>query len=150
MAIGDGWTSRLLGGLAELLDAAGVGVWHPDGAAYAVGDTAIVIRVIPQAPDRIVSLAAYPQGTASQGMADHDAAVQIRLRAGVDPRDCDDLADVVFDRLDSLAGVTLGGVPLVQMWRQSYTSLGKDANGRWERSENYYLQAMRPTTHRTD
>lgn len=150
MAIGDGWTSRLLAGIAELLDTAGIGVWRPDGTAYAAGDTAIVIRAIPQAPDRLITLAAYPVGSTAPGIADHTTGVQARLRAGPDPRECDDLADAVFDQLDGLAETTLGGIAVVQMWRQSYTSLGHDANGRWERSENFYVQAMRPTANNTD
>ncbi|MDG4832429.1 minor capsid protein [Solwaraspora sp. WMMD1047] len=149
MAIGDGWTSRLLTGLAELLDAAGVGDWRPSGA-YAAGETAIVIRAVPQAPDRLITLAAYPVGQDYVGLADSVSGVQIRVRAGADPRDCDDLADAIYEALDGLTGVTWGGIPIVQVRRQSYTSLGTDTSGRWERSENYYIDAMRPTAWNTD
>lgn len=149
MPPGDGWTSRLLTGLAEHLAAAGVGTWRATGA-YTAGETGIVIRAIPQAPDRIITLAAYPIGSARQGLADHDAAVQIRVRGTADPRVCDDLADTVYELLDGARRLTLGGIPIVLVWRQSYTSLGQDTAGRWERSENYYLQAMRPTSNNTD
>lgn len=149
MPPGDGWTSRLLAGLAQHLDDAGIGTYRPTGA-YAADEIGIVIRAIPQQPDRLITLAAYPVGTDIQGMADHRSAVQIRLRGTTDPRDCDDLADEVFELLDSAAGLVLGGIPIVQMWRQSYTGLGTDDNGRWSRSENYYLDSMRPTAHRTD
>ncbi len=149
MATGDGWTSRLLTGLAEHLQTAGVGLWRPTGV-YQPADTAIVIRNIPQSPDRVITLAAYPVGQDAQGLADHTSGVQIRVRAGVDPRECDDLADAVYDLLDSAAGLVFGGIPVVQMWRQSYTPLGQDSNSRWERSENYYVQAMRPTSNNTD
>jgi hypothetical protein len=150
MATGDGWTSKLLTGCAEHLAAAGIGTWRTSGI-YAPEETGIVIRAVPQSPDRVITLAAYPLGTALQGMADHQAAIQIRVR-GVpdDPRDCDDLADAIHDALDSATGLRWGGIPVVQIWRQSYTSLGQDTNRRWERSENYYLDTMRPTANNTD
>lgn len=150
MALGDGWTSRLLTGCAEDLDAAGIGVWRPDGPAYAADETGILIRLIPQAPDRIVTLAAYPIGGEDPGMADHDTAIQFRLRGTTDPRVCDDLADAVYDLLHGARALTWGGIPIIRMRRQSYTSLGADSNGRWERSENYYLLTMRPTSNNTD
>ena len=145
-----GWTSDLLTGLAVHLAAAGVGTWRPTGA-YTPGETGITIRGIPQTPDRLITLAPYPlDGGEHRGMADHDSALQIRVRGTQDPRVCEDLADAVFDLLDSCGRLTLGGIPVVDMWRQSYTSLGADGNGRWERSENYYLNAMRPTANKTD
>lgn len=149
MATGQGWTSRLLTGWAEDIAAAGLGVWRPTGV-YQANETGIVIRAVPDSPDRLITLAAYPLGTDLQGMADHQLAVQVRIRAGTDPRDCDDLADAIHDRYDSATGLRWGDIPIVQLWRQSYTSLGDDTNGRWSRSENYYIEAMRPTAHRTD
>ncbi|ROO51077.1 hypothetical protein EDC02_5941 [Micromonospora sp. Llam0] len=151
MAVGDGWTSRLIAGLAQHLEDAGVGTYRPDGSAYAAGETAIVQRLIPISPDRVITLAPYPIGTSLPGMADHLTAVQVRVRGlPGDSRDCDDLADSIFDVLDSLGRATWSGIPIVDMWRQSYTSLGQDGNGRPERSENYYVHAMRPTSNRTD
>lgn len=149
MATGDGWTSRLLVGLAEYLDAADVGVWRATGV-YTSSETAIVLRSVPQSPDRLITLATYPVGSTTPGLADHQLGMQIRIRAGTDPRDCDDLADEVYELLHGARRLTLGGVAVVQMWRQSYTSLGDDTNGRWQRSENYYLDAMRPTSNNTD
>ena len=150
MATGDGWTSRLLGGIAQRLEDAGIGTWRPDGAAYAAGETAIVIRAVPQAPDRLITLTVYPVGTDLRGMQDHTTGVQIRVRGTTDPRVADDLADAIFDDLDSLGRASVGGIAVVDMWRQSYTSLGQDSAGRWERSENFYVQAMRASDARTD
>ncbi|XTZ18190.1 minor capsid protein [Micromonospora echinospora] len=146
---GDGWTTLLLTGLAEHLHAAGIGTWRTDGP-YAPEETGIVIRSVPQSPDRLLTLAAYPVGSTAPGLADHQLAVQIRIRAGTDPAECDDLADEVYELLDGAYGLTWGGIPVVQVWRQSYTSLGDDSNGRWQRSENYYLDTMRPTARNTD
>lgn len=144
-----GWTSDLLTGLAEHLDANSVGIWRPTGA-YGADETAIVIRAIPQEPDRLITLAPYPVGTTLRGMQDHVSAIQIRVRGTTDPRVCEDLADEVFDLLDSCGRQTLNGIALVDMWRQSYTSLGQDANLRWEASHNYHVEAMRATANRTD
>jgi|ADGO01.1.fsa_nt_gi hypothetical protein len=105
------WTTGLLTGMAEHLAAAGAGVWRPDGSAYGSDEVAIVIRSIPQAPDRLITLAPYAvDGTGLRGLADHQAAVQVRIRGTTDPRTCDETADAVFDALDSLAGVTWHGV----------------------------------------
>lgn len=143
-----GWTSRLLTGLAEHLAAAGIATWRPDGK-YQASEIGLVIRGIPQSPDRIITLAAYPVASI-QGMADVTVGVQIRVRGTKDPRTAEDLADAIFDALDSAQGLRWRDVPVVQVYRQSYTSLGQDSAGRWELSSNYYVEAMRPTNHRTD
>jgi hypothetical protein len=144
-----GWTANLLTGLAEHLAANAVGVWRPDGPAYTSTETGILIRAVPQSPDRLVTLAPYVVASPT-GLADFTQGVQIRCRGTTDPRVCEDLADTVFDLLDSASGLTLGGVSVVQMYRQSSTSLGQDGNSRWESSSNFYVEAMRPTLTRTD
>jgi hypothetical protein len=149
MALGDGFTSRLLAGMAQHLEDAGIGSWSPAGV-YAASDTGITIRAIPDHPDRLITLASYPLGTNLPGMADHLTAVQIRLRAGPDPRECDDLADAIFDLLDGTSGLIWGGIPVKDVGRRSYTSMGQDGSRRWERSENYIVDAMRPTSNNTD
>lgn len=149
MATGDGFTSRLLAGMAQHIADAGIGDWNPAGT-YAADDTGIVIRAIPDLPHRLITLAAYPLGTNLPGMADHVLGVQVRLRAGPDPRECDDLADAIFDLLDGASGLTWGGIPIKDVGRRSYTSMGQDGSRRWERSENYFVDAMRPTSNNTD
>ncbi len=144
-----GWTTDLLTGLAEYLQAEGIGVWKPSGA-YQAGETGIVIRAIPADPDRIITLAEYPVDH-QRGMADITVGIQIRVRGLPQlPGDCDDLADAVFDALDSIGRTTWGGVPIVDCYRQSHASLRHDGNIRWARSENYYVDAMRPTSNNTD
>lgn len=146
----DGWTTQLLNGLAEHLAAADIGSWRPDaGDVFEPGDTAIVIRDIPAQPDRLITLAAYPV-SGMPGLADVTVGVQVRLRAGRNPSACDDLADAIYELLDGAHSLRLRGVAVVQIRRQSYTSLGADSGGRWERSENYYIDAMRPTANNTD
>lgn len=144
-----GWTSDLLTGIAIDLDAAGIGVYRPSGA-YQPGEIAIVIRAIPQAPDQLITLATYAVDNGLRGMADHTTGVQMRIRGTDDPDVADGIADQIFDRYDSSGRLTLNGIPVVDMWRQSYTPLGQDGNRRWELSHNYYIEAMRPTANRTD
>jgi Bacteriophage minor capsid protein len=144
-----GWTTNLLTGLAEHLQANGIGTWRTNGV-YTPNETGILIRAIPQSPDKIITIAAYPVDHGYEGVADITTGVQLRLRGTTDPRVCDDLADAIHDLLDSATNLTLGGVRVVQALRRSYSSLGQDANQRWERSENYYLDAMRPTQNRRD
>jgi hypothetical protein len=144
-----GYTTDLLTGIAELLDAAGAGTWNPTGV-YAADDTGITLTVIPAQPERIVCLTAYPVDDSEPGSTDVVTGVQVRFRAGRDPRDVEDMADAVYDQLQGLAQQRIGGVPVAQMWRQSSALWGADSNGRWERSDNYYVQASRATAHNTD
>jgi hypothetical protein len=146
MAVGDGWTSRLIAGLVQHLEDNAVGAYRPTGA-YTVNEVAICQRLIPPAPDRAITIADYPVDS-HPGMADITVGVQIRVRGTTDPRVCADIGDAIFDLLDSATHLQWGGISVVQIYRQSYTSLGQDANGRWESSHNFYVDAMRPTTNR--
>lgn len=146
---GEGWTSLLLAGIAQRLHTAGVGTWRATGT-YEPSETAIVIRGIPDAPDKVITIADYPVGTSIKGMQDHTIGVQCRIRGTTDPRVCSDIGDAIFAELDSLGMATLNTIAVVDMWRQSYTSLGQDAQRRWEASHNYYVEAMRASTTRTD
>lgn len=137
-----GWTTNLLEGLGELLDAAGAGIWRPTGM-YAAGETGILLRAVPPEPARIISLAVYPV-TDDPGLLNVTVGIQVRTRGGADPRDVDDIADAVYDALHSAEHLVLGGVVVNQIYRKSFTSLGTDPAGRWERSDNYYCDAARP------
>ncbi|WP_433793939.1 minor capsid protein [Actinoplanes sp. CA-252034] len=148
MSTGDGWTSRLLAGCAEHLQAAAIGVWRTSGG-YTAAETAIVVRGIPTSPDRLITLATYPVAS-PPGLAGVTEGLQIRIRGTTDPRVASDIGDAIFDLLDSAEGLRWGGIAVVQVYRQSYASLGTDTAGRWEISHNYYVEAMRPTAHRTD
>jgi hypothetical protein len=147
VAIGEGWTSRLLVGLAQHIAAAGIATWRPTGG-YPASEIGIIIRGIPTSPDRIITLAPYPVAS-TPGLADITQGVQVRVRGTTDPRVAEDLGDAIFERLDSSGGLTLGGIAVVDIYRQSYAALGVDGNGRWEMSHNYYIEAMRPTNTRT-
>lgn len=145
------FVSNLLDNLAAYLAAEGIADWETSGT-YGDNDTGIVLKVIPQHPDRMISLAAYP--VADDPALDSDTvAIQARTRwPGNDPRPVDDLGDRVFDALHGRRDWALGSGEsetfVVYCRRVSGDSLGRDANGRWERSDNYYLDVYRPATHR--
>lgn len=153
MAAGDSWDSWLIAGLAAHIAANTSATWRTSGA-YTAGEIGIYDRAIPQTPDTILTLALYVVTAEASATADVAAGVQVRIRGTEDPRICRDLGAEVFDLLDSSGRQFWGSgaqqVSIVDVFRQSQTSLGQDGNGRWEASHNYYVSAMRPTVHRTD
>jgi hypothetical protein len=143
------WTEQLLTGVAEHLAAAGVGTWKPSGAYLSSDVRPIVISAVPSSPDEVITLTAY---TVDEDPRDSDViqGLQVRTRAGRDPRGVDDLDDDVFDALHGLTDALLNGVPLVLAHRVSGAPIGVDGNSRHQRSSNYHLMANRPSPHRTD
>ncbi|MGW5956180.1 minor capsid protein, partial [Bacillus mycoides] len=139
------YTVDLLDGLARLLDSAGVGTYRPDGV-YGPGDTAITIAAMPPAPDRAICLSAYPVQD-SPALTDCTTGVQVRTRAGADPRDADALDDATFDVLHG-AGPHVWGAARVQLlYRTASAPIGADSSGRMERSSTYYARAHRAARH---
>ncbi|MFG2076978.1 minor capsid protein [Nonomuraea maritima] len=144
------FTRDLLTGIAQMLAAAGVGDWDPDGV-YATEQTGLTIGGLPTSPDAAIALAMYGSGTSMDDVENADTVVQVqfRMRGGPDPRIVDDLADGVYDQVHGLANhqlVTGAFVLLAQ--RRLVTPLGRDDSGRWERADSYEITAHRPSTHR--
>ena len=144
-----GFQTDLLTGLAVYLQMNSIGTWNTSGA-YTSAQTGIVLGNIPQSPDRIITLTAYDVSD-SPNLSDSVIGVQVRCRwAGADPRPVDDLADLIFNLLHGANHLTLStAVVIVQCLRQSATTLGQDANGRWSNVANYYMTVHRPSTNRT-
>lgn len=141
-----GFTSDLLAGVAQLLDADGVAVWNPSGV-YTDSEVGIVIGPPSQKPPSLVALAVYNSAD-DPAASDSTVFLQVRTRApDDDPRKADDLDDGVFDSLQGLRA-TVNGVRLVYGKRNSSSPLGVDSNGRQERTSNYELMVHRPSTHR--
>lgn len=142
------FTADLLGGLAQLLATRGVGTWKDTGVYLVTDPNPIVMSAVPAAPDAVIVLSAYD--VSSDPTQRHDLiGVQVRTRGTKDPRIVDALDDAVFDALQGLDDVTLStGVRVLLAARQSSGPLGTDANGRHQRSSNYYLTAHRPSTNR--
>ncbi|MFB7900207.1 minor capsid protein [Streptomyces xiamenensis] len=139
------YTSDLLDGVARLLDAEGVGAYRPDGI-YTAGDTAIVIADMPPAPDRVICLSAYPVED-SPALTDTVTGVQVRTRAGPDPRAVADLDDQALDVLNGSGPHHFGAARVQLIYRQSAADIGADQLGRRERSSNYYAHANRAGRH---
>jgi len=144
-----GFQTNLLTGLATDLQTGSIGTWSTAGV-YTPTQTGIVLDVVPQTPDRIITLTDYPVSDDVSG-PDSVVGIQVRCRwGGADPRLVKDLADLIFQRWQNMCNVTLtGGVYVVQCLRQSGpVSLGQDANLRWSNSTNYYLKVGNPATNR--
>lgn len=141
----------LLEGLAQLLAQRELGAWRPDGAAYAPGETAIVVGALPDSPPAAIALAPYGVGD-DPSMSESTTGVQVRSRTATlhDPRPGLALVDGIFDALHGLDGLTLPtGVRVVTCQRQSWTPLGADDNQRPRYSQNFYVLHHRPSAHRT-
>lgn len=149
-----GWTNNLLVGLAEELAARGVARWQPTGAYAATGLPPVFLRALGDRPDAAVSLAAYGDPDYEDaGLSDVVQGVQIRTRAAT-PDACDDLADAIWDVLHGAEMLRLGTgaaqVATTLIRRRSTAALGRDAAGRFERVDNYYVNASRPNANRPD
>lgn len=124
-------------GLARLLAQARIGVYRTD-SPYTADETGIFIASMPDAPDRAICLAPYP--IEDTDLTDSITAVQIRIRAGVDPFDALATSDQTRDLLHNRRRFYLGAVSVALCWRQSQASLGADVHGRQELAANYYLR----------
>lgn len=132
---------RLLIGLAELLDAAGVGEWSPDGVT-AEGGTGIYLIRVPESPERIISLRTYDSIDDAQ-LTEMTQLVQVRVRGGKNPLEALRISGEVYAVLHGLNGVHVcAAEPLhvVLLSRESEADIGPDSLGRYERTENYAAQ----------
>lgn len=135
-----GFNSDIFDGLAKLLQSAGVAVYRPTGV-YTAGETAITFGVTPDKPDRNITITTYP--VADADLTTVTLGVQMRMRAGRDPRDLENLSDAVYDVLHNRRHFRLNNVHVELAWRQSAAWLGQDSDQRMERVENFYLHAER-------
>jgi hypothetical protein len=138
----------IMRGIAQRLHDAGLGLYDPTGAAYTDPMTlpAIVFKEMPDVPDRVICITAYT--IAGQPAMPLDTpSLQIRTRGAPDAAfDCDDIAGAVFDNLHGATRIPLGTVTAVQILQRSSIPMGIDSNRRWERSDNYAIDANVPTT----
>lgn len=132
---------------AQLLVGGGVGVYHADGSAYAVSDLGITHKRLSDQPPRQMALTHYPVN-ASPANNTYQGAVQVRTRGSEVSGDVDGIADLAYQVLHGLEMVTSNGITFTKIWWQSGASLGADSSGqgRWQRSDNFYYWAARPTT----
>lgn len=138
----------LVDGLATLLDAEGVATYRATGV-YTAAETAITDTVMPDSPDRAVVLTAYDT-TDDPALTDCTVSVQVRTRAGADPRQVADLDEAVFAVLHALTDAQFGTARVALMKRDNSAPMGRDSNGRFERTSNYTARAQRPPSDRLE
>ncbi|MFF5589731.1 minor capsid protein [Streptomyces hygroscopicus] len=136
------WTRDLLDGLARYVADAGIGVYRDTGV-YAADEVGITVTAVPDQPDQIIAITPYPVDDTS-GTTDVLLGVQLRFRAGADPRAVLAREDAVYDLLHEREHTEIGGIHIGIMWRQSGGWIGADVRGRQEMTANYYLRAIRP------
>jgi hypothetical protein len=137
----------LLRGVAELLDAEGIGRYDPD-AVLPANATGIVLGKTPDSPDRALGLTTYP--VADDDSTDSVTGIQARMRWGTDATALVDLADAVFNVLHNRRSYNLRGVWVEVSWRESQAWIGQDSRGRMELTANYYLRTVRTGPHLID
>lgn len=141
-----GFTTDLITGIGKYLQAHGVGKWD---TPYATSDIPLAAYALPATPDRAVSITPYP--VSDSGGTDSITAIQFRARGTAGNRmNAADVMDAIFDQLHDVEHVTIGGICIVRIWRQSQAYLGTDGNNRQEHTANYYIQLTRTGTHRED
>ncbi|MEV0438945.1 minor capsid protein [Streptomyces spectabilis] len=134
--------AEVVAGLARLLAEHQVAAYRPDGV-YAAGETALTDTVMPEQPDRVICLTVYAVEE-SPALTDCTFAVQVRTRAGTDPREAAALDEAVFAVLHGLRHLDLPTVRITLVHRVSAASLGADPVGRFERTSNYRICGHRP------
>ncbi|CAL9313823.1 minor capsid protein [Streptomyces sp. SudanB91_2054] len=139
--------ANLFRGVAELLDAEGVGTYAPDTVLPA-DVTGIVLGKSPDGPDRVLGLTPYP--VADDDSTDSVTGIQARMRWGTDAAGLVKLADDVFNVLHNRREYLLRGVWVEISWRQSQAWIGQDTRGRMELVSNYYFRTVRTGPHLID
>ncbi|QNJ57623.1 tail terminator [Streptomyces phage Keanu] len=136
----EGYNSRLLTGLGQLLDAEDLGVFATSGT-YPEEGWAVFIGLTPDKPDRAITLMSYP--VEDTDLTSVITGVQFRFRGGRDPREIENQSDAVYNLLHNKEHYALNGVSVNLSWRQSGAWMGQDTNQRIERVENFYLRTER-------
>lgn len=143
-------TKDILDGVAQLLAGAGLGLSYDPAAVYGAGETGIFMMHMPDSPDRCVVLNLVDTSD-DPSMPLGSKMLQVRGRgARNDPLDVGELLDPIFDTLHTRENVTVGGQTIIQILRRVSAPMGSDANLRWERADQYYLDvdaaptALRP------
>lgn len=135
------FTTDLIAGLAEWLDAAGAGTWNPDDTS------SIVDGALPDEVEQGIGLTPYNL-SADSTVSDVVQPVQLYLRG--DAAWVKETADLVFDEWHGQVERTIGGIRCALIELNSDVPMGVDQRGRTERALNYQIHAHRPTASRPD
>jgi hypothetical protein len=139
-------TRSLLTRIARLLADNNAGVYKTD-TPYAATDTGIVMKTMPDKPDRCIVINWIPADS-SPTMPHVFGILQVACRGKPDnPLDSDDLADSCSQWLDGLTNLTLdNGAAVVQCWARNTVNMGQDDSKRWTTATQYNLDLDLPPT----
>lgn len=142
--IAKGYTTLLLEGVAQRLEDNGIGryIADTDPSVYEPNDLAIILKDVPAAPARIITLNTYsPQDSAVLPWSE----VQVQFRVRAPNTECDDIADAIYGLFhrSRYLDIVSGYSPISSVHRVSSIPLGNDANGWAERTDNYQFGAQR-------
>jgi hypothetical protein len=141
------FTTDFLTGVAQQLHDAGIGTYRPD-TPYLAGETAIVFKDMPTAPNRAIVLNTYSPGADDNPHVPVSLiALQVRIRGNPgQPLDPDGTRDQVYNLLHGQEHRTYGTCHANQILHQSTIPNGKDDSKRWEVSINFYADVDLPPT----
>lgn len=143
-------TIALLEGLAQWIADQGLALFSLSARYPTSPDLPVVsLQGLVDSPDRVYALDTYPV-VDEVDLNDSTVGVQVISRGTTDKRTARRMDDALFALLHGVAGITLSGIPVVQAYRRSGVSLGRDNNRRWEQVSNYYLDVSWPTPTRAD
>lgn len=135
-------TSDALRGVAQHLAAAGLGAWSTT-IAYGPNDTAVVLKDLPDKPDRALAVVVY-----GLDLDVIDPAIGVRVQVtsrAPGPADAVDiLGDSVIAVMHSLHRAAWGDLWVSRCVHVSTAPLGADEAGRHERSDNFRIITTRP------
>ncbi|MGN8049549.1 hypothetical protein ACTJKO_07630 [Curtobacterium sp. 22159] len=141
--------TQLLTAVAEILDAAGAGVWSPDAATYGPDDVVIfrgTERTVdnPQIILNWVDTDQHPEITQGSGI------LQVAMKGAANqPGSVDDIGYAVFAALHGLEQVPAGAALIVQCLRRNSVPMGQDDKLRKERADQFDVDVeWPPTSHR--
>jgi len=135
-----GWQSDVAVGFAQLLDAAGVGTWDPDGST---GN--IYLGELPPDACPGIGIQTYRAGTDDPANPTTQLRIQFWLRAAT-VGEIDDLDSALYDHVHGLQNLAMGAAMLTDCASYSSIPMGLDGNGNRERACNYTLQLDLPAT----
>lgn len=132
-------------GLLRHLAAAALVTYDPDGIT---GDA--FSDIMPPAPDEAVALTPYGGPEPDSKLPYDEPSLQVRTRAGADPRVARARAWAIYNELNGLASTALpDGTWLVLCTaNQTPQTMGQDTLGRTEYVVNFALTLHAPSAHR--
>lgn len=139
----------LCAGIAEFLAAQGLATWRADGAYVPTDYRPIFYSIVPATAGDAITLTSYGVSD-SFALSSSTIGLQVRVRgAGRNPAGADRIGDDIFNVLHGAQHVELStGIHVSGARRVSSISLGQAPSGDWARSDNYYLDAHRPSANR--